>query len=405
MPLAPGDVILMKEPFSGGPGRDRLALITAFNADSDGEAKWLAATTIHHSSLAQLRLPPVPLRHGGQVNTAVLEGLAGAQKELLLADAQLQQARMLFHRKGIREHFSRAAMNETIRTEQAWMAAWIAELPEGEAAVELNLPTGETLRMRWHCDGHRLAIDLSGTSNAFQLRVPFAATCGLLWTSLRERLGLPQGVDSFSSDVLPLTIPNGCFLNATSGDCDRGLNEITPWIQWAVELLIHRWDRRKSRGLVNPFDLGLRLEFANHEILELSIPTGGPAFAELEGNCFWQQRRGQAPLSLENLEKSWPIQFIRVDEKAPTGSSAKTAGGRGLLLEFDLKAPAKFRWSGASPTAQKIERHQSHPKFNDVSLLRHGEKIVLAAAQDFELRAGDRLTLCSGSGGDLLAVN
>ena len=399
-PLSEGDLVLIKDPFAGGPGRDGIAVVSCWRA---GEGRIIAATTVREPALRALKLPPAPLRLGGEMIPGVLEALGPVRESILKAAATLDDARATLKRAPIPELFSSKSLKDFAVAEQQRLKTFFGELPEGETDIETKLATGETLKVRLHCEGKHIEFDFSGTSPGRALQMPLAAATGIWWTAVRERLGLEPIVDAASAMFLPVAVPNGCFLNARSGDCDRGLEEGTAWLQWAAEQLLHKWDRRKPRGLVNPFDLKAQVDFGGGRVLTLDLPSGGAAREDVEGACFLQQRTSWAAMSLETLERTWPIRFLRVDERVSLHGKGKVSGGRGLHFQFELLAPAKLSWSPAPPAGRgRHEKHQSHFDVPTVHVRRGEEDLERAASELHALEKGDVVTLLSGSGGGIV---
>lgn len=402
-PLSVGDLVLLKDPFAGGPGRDGIAIVTCWRKGNDANAGLLAATTVHLPSLRGLRLPPAPLRLGGEINAGVVDALGPAGNEILRAAKELDDARTHLQRPALADLFSRKSLQEAQSRKQDHLAALFADLPESEVETDLKLPTGETLRVKLHSDGKHLEFDFSGTSPGRALQIPLAAATGILYTAVRERLGLEPVVDALSAALMPLSVPNGCFLNAKSGDCERGLDEATAWLQWTVEMLFQKWDKRKPRGLVNPFDLRFSLDFGDQRVLSLRLPSGSAAREDNEGTTFVQQRDPRDRFSLEKLEEQWPLRLCRVDERASLHGKGKFPGGRGLHLQFEVLAPAKLRWS-PTPFGGRVKTEKNQSAFDApiVHLERAGAAVEKSPIETHDVLKGDIITLLSGSGGGLV---
>lgn len=402
-PMSVGDLILIKDPFIGGPGRDGLAIVSLWRKATESGAALVVATTVHVPALRGLKLPPAPLRLGGEMNAGVLDALGPARDEILRVCKELDEERTHLLRPAITDLLSRKSLLEAQSREQDHLKALFADLPESEVETDLKLPTGEILRAKLHSDGKHLEFDFSGTSPGRSLQIPLAAATGILYTAVRERLGLDPVVDSLSTALIPVSVPNGCFLNAKTGDCDRGLEETTAWLQWVIEILFQKWDKRVSRGLVNPFDLRVSLDFGDHRILNLRIPSGSGAREDIEGTTFIQQRDSNARLSLEKIEAQWPVRFIRFDDRMSLHGKGKVAGGRGLHVQFELLQPAKLRWSPTPPTGRlKAEKNQSSFDVPVVHVKRGDAETEKVPTEAHELVQGDILTLLSGSGGGII---
>lgn len=402
-PMGEGDLILIKDPFAGGPGRDGFAVVYRLREGDDSNPSLWLATRLNDPSFRALRLPPAPLRLGGEINPGVMEALGAPREKAAALEEDLGRCRQTFQLEALTSLLTKRALQETFSREKEKMRLLLSELPEGDAVADLTLPTGEVLKARLHCDGQHVEFDFSGTSPGKSMFLPLSATSGVVWTAMLEHLGLPTIVNEACVNAMPLTVPNGCCLNAKGGtDCDRGLEEGRAWLQLLMEQLLHKWDRRKPRGLMNPFDLHARLKFDDGRELHLRLPAGTPGQDELEGCSFWLQRPGADEFSVEKIEKHWPIKVRRLDERVSPAGKGRFNGGRGLHLHLELQAGADLIWFSPGPEARlKTEKHQSPFDGNDLRLSKEGGDKI-APCEKRRLEAGTTMILLSGSGGGLV---
>lgn len=400
-PTIAGDVVLLKDPFAGGPGRDGLTLAMRWRDGSDAQPALWAATRLSTPALRALRLPPAPLKLGGEINPGVMDALGANRDDVLALEAELSRAREMLKLNAVSTLFGKKALLESFAREKERMRLVLSELPEGDSAADITLPGGETLKARLHCDGHHLEFDFSGTSPGKNMFLPLAATSGIVWSAAREHLGLPAAIDDSCMETMPLTVPNGCFLNARAGaDCDRGLEEGRAWLQLLIEQLLLKWDRRKPRGLMNPFDLRLQLRFGDGRELQLRLPAGSPAQEEVEGSTFWQQRPGSCGLNVERLEREWPLKVLRLDERVSVAGKGKVSGGRGLHLQLELLEDAEMVWASPGP-ANRVKTEKNQSAFEGADL-RTGDGEDLPPFEKRAMKKGQSLVLLSGSGGGLI---
>ncbi|MBX2988953.1 MAG: hydantoinase B/oxoprolinase family protein [Bdellovibrionaceae bacterium] len=400
-PLKEGDVALLKDPAVGGPGRDRLALVQCVSAESDSRPSVWAATSLRLPGSAEFRLPPVPLRQKGDTNQMLLQALGDSRHLLETQLNLLDGAAARFRHEAFRDLWSRRGLQDIEQRAKERIRRRLEELPEGEVSFDLATG-GEQIRLRLQNDGRALRFDFTGTSPGRRLFLPLAATSGLVRTTVREWLQWEMELDSACDHLIPLTVPNGCFLNAQTRDaCSGCLVEAAAWLKTAVEGALHRWDRRQPRALTNYFDLWSELKFEGHPPEAVHLPSGSPAREGAEGTSFWQQRPDHGDCSVEDLERRLPVRVLRAVERPPSGHKARLNGGRGLLLQLEILAPGQIIHA-ASPSRWPAEKHQLPGDAPGVSLQRAGQDSRPAANEWIPLQAGDVLTLHSGSGGSLL---
>ncbi len=212
--LAPGDVVLLNDPYHGGAHLPDLTLVTpvfvrgdadrvdaAAGADlapdgGDADLVAVVANRAHHADVGGaragsvaadsteiyqegLRIPPVKLYEGGERNDAVAETLRANVRtpEERAGDLRAQEAANRTGRRRFRELVAehglgtlRAALHEVKAYSERRMRAAIADLPDGEYAFEdvldddgrgnEDLPVRATVTV----DGDAVTVDFAGTA-------------------------------------------------------------------------------------------------------------------------------------------------------------------------------------------------------------------------------------------------
>lgn len=402
-PLRLGDSILVKEVSGGGPGRGRLALISGVQEKSESRPGIWLATAFAAPEARGLRLPPVPIHVNGEWNKPLVDALGPTQSlvEREWESHQRAAARLLASGADL----GKKALAEFASESRDRLKQRLAELPEGEVSWELR--TGaEIIRVTLQADGRQLRFDFTGTSAGKQFFLPLAATSGLVRATVREWLRWSPFLDTACTELMPISVPNGCFLNAQGKDVgDNRLEEAAAWLKSAVEGALHKWDRRQPRGLTNYFDLCASFRFDGAPAWDLRLPSGSPALDAAEGISFWSQRPHTPAFSVEGLEAKWPVRVLRLSERpAPAGPKPKAAGGRGLLLQLEVQNSGSLFWEGVNTATVRTDRTQTPFEAASVTLARAGSETMLAPGSATTLARGDVLTLASGSGGGLAAA-
>lgn len=401
-PLKPGESLLLKDPGIGGPGRGRLAIIRCLTSPTETKVGLWMASAFSAPAVRGFQLPPVPLQQKKEWNQGLLEAL-GPSRAAVEEEVRKQEiaAKAVLH-SDFATVWNRRSLADSNDQTYELIKKRLAELPEGEVTYDLS--TGaEIIRVKLISDGKEIRFDFTGTSPGKKLFLPFAATSGLVRATLREWLHWDPSLDSSCTTLLPITVPNGCFLNAGIRDpIETNLEEAAAWLKSAVEGVLHRWDRRQLRGITNYFDLCTTLKFDSTPPLEWRLPSGAPAAGTQEGVSFWRQRPGTANFSIEELEKNWPVKALKICERNSAGGKGKTEGGRGLNLELQIKEAGSLLWEGGHPERLKTDKHQTPFDPPAIRVNRAGQEINLTCGQSFPLLKDDVISFLSGSGGGLV---
>lgn len=245
--LAPGDAILVNDPYHGGAHLPDLTLVTPIHAD--GELVAVAANRAHHADIGGatpgsvgadsteiyqegLRIPPVKLYEGGKANDAVFDlitlnvrtpGERGG-------DLRAQQAANETARKRIEDLVGThgvdrlaAIFDEILSYSERRMRTAVAELPDGTYEFEDALDddgrgTGPiSIRVTVTIDGDQIDIDFSGTAKQVEgpVNAVKAVTVSATYYSVRcvTDPDIPPNHGCYRP--ISITAPEGTVVNAT----------------------------------------------------------------------------------------------------------------------------------------------------------------------------------------------
>lgn len=398
-PLQPGDQVLFKDLPSGGAGDEGFTLVTAVELGTEpaGRALWVPLP-----GTEALKMPPLPIRLGGELNRQILAALPPETAEAL--------EKVLDREFGVSTRLSTlpASIKPTAREIEALRKksrdkakALFTELPWGEFKAELSLRSGETLKLNLHIEEDGLHCDFSGTSISKGYALPMAVTSGLVRSALADFFGWSARSESGFDSLIEIRVPQSCCLDAGAMSVKSLSARVGPLLT-LVQAALAKLPGRGLQALGNSCDLTLSLAF-DRGPLHWSLPSGAAATENSESTpSFWCRRPGQTPFSLEQLESRWPLKVLHLQERNSSAGKGRVPGGRGLHLHLQLLEDVRLEWNDFSPEGRlKTEKHQSAFDSCEILLRRDGQEQILQPGLH-ELRAGDELVLLSGSGGGLL---
>ncbi|HZD74074.1 MAG TPA: hydantoinase B/oxoprolinase family protein [Actinomycetota bacterium] len=243
---APGDVLAINDPYSGGTHLPDVTLVSPI--DVDGSRFGFAVTRAHHSDIGGMRpgsmpsdsreiwqeglvIPPVRLARAGGLEEDVLALIMANSRtprlrrgdfQAQLAANRLAEQRLgeLVARRGA--GLVRAAFSEVLAYAERRTRGLLASLPDGtyRAASELegdgvsddDIP----IRVAVTIDGDRMLVDFDGTAPqvAGNVNCPLAVTRSACYFALRVLL--PDDVPANAGTYAPMEIlaPEGSLVHA-----------------------------------------------------------------------------------------------------------------------------------------------------------------------------------------------
>ncbi|MBX9699474.1 MAG: hydantoinase B/oxoprolinase family protein, partial [Acetobacteraceae bacterium] len=441
--LAPGDVLLMNDPYAGGTHlNDVTVIVPVFR---DGRLVFFPAVRAHWPDVGGMvpgsmsgkateiyqegiRIPPMKVIEAGRLNEAVLELLLANMRvpeerrgdfEAMLAACRVAEARIgeMLGRWGL------ALVDESVRLDldrsEARMRAAIAALPDGDYHYEDYLETFPDGRfepllvpLRLAIRGERMVADFTGV--APQVPVPvnstLAVTAGSVFIAVKSVLdpALPLNQGSFRS--IEVIAPPGTVLNverpAPAGShgevrkrviaCMVGaLSQVTP-DRVAGDLC-----RTSFHNLIGGYDARTKREWVHYEW----SAGGNGAFREGDGPSAmapfdWGDLVTVQPS--EVLETRFPLLVEESRLRTDSGGAGATRGGLAMQRRIRMLAP-EGRYSllsdgavvpsfgvlggrGGLPVASWVEKADGRREEFDTPgkvgghLMRAGDVVVLRSA-------------------------
>jgi N-methylhydantoinase B len=442
--LAPGDVVVLNDPFRGGTHLPDLTLVAPVPAPDSAEPMAYVAARAHHADVGGmaagsmplareiyqegLRIPPVRLLAGGHrvddvwrlilanVRTpAEREGDLDAQLAALVAGRHRLEE--LVARRGTAE--VRSAMAGLLAYADRLLRAGIERIPDGEYEAEDVLEDdGVTddplkIRVRLTVAGDAVTADFAGTSPQARggVNAVEAITASAVRYALRvivERLldqPLPAGGGAMSA--LQLLVPTGTLVAARPPASVAGGNvetsqRITDVLLLALSRAVPNIGVAQSQGTMNNLTVGGLDPRSGEPFAYYETMAGGMGGAAdgpgLSGVHVHMTNSLNTPV--EALEHAYPLRVRQYSIRPGTGGVGRHPGGDGLRRDLELlvdsdvsllterrrRAPQGLAGGGPGATGRNL-------------LLHNGEERELPSKATLSVRAGDRLSIRSPGGG------
>ena len=436
--LAPGDVVMVNDPYRGGTHLPDLTLIApvylagrrpdfyvanrAHHADIGGSAPGSMAPT---TDLYQegLIVPPVRIVRGGAFDPDVLAmflaNVRGAYEREGDLAAQVAATRTGAVRIGaLVDEYGRAQVMRYARAltdyAERMMRATLRGIPDGAYAFADAMDddgaggAGPDIRVRITVRGGRATVDFTGTSPqvAGNVNAVYAITASAVFYVFRCLA--PGGVPSNAGIARPLTIvaPEGTVVNAQFPAGVAGGNVETS--QRIVDVLLGALARAcperipaASAGTMTNVAFGGR-------------HAGGRAFAYYETIAGGMGARPDRPgldavhthmtntlnTPIEALEHAYPVRVERYAVRRGSGGRGRYRGGAGIVRVLRFLADATV--------SVLADRHRSSPyglaggapgKPGAAFLIHKGKRRRMPAKGQVQVEAGDAIELQTPGGG------
>ena len=438
--LAPGDVVLVNDPFAGGTHLPDLTAISAMFLPGGRRAFAYLADRAHHADVGGatpgsmglateiygegFRLPPVRLVRGGRIDEDVLAlFLANTRvSEEREGDLRAQLAALAAGERRLRELVEargRAAVTRAMSELQAYsarlMSATLRKIPNGRyrAADVLDddgvgsgpLTIAVTITVR----GGRARVDFTGS--APQTRGPLNANEAITRsaTFYVMKCLAAEAVPANDGLLRPVTVvaPPGTIVNALAPAAVAGGNVETSQriVDVLFRALARAWPDRipaasagsMSNLTIGGFDPHRRRSFSYYE----TVAGGAGAAAGAPGASGIQTHMTNTRNTpIEALEAYYPLRVTAYHFRAGSGGTGRSPGGDGIVREIEVLAPCE-----ASLLADR--RRHAPPGLRGGGdgavgrdfVLERGRRRAIPAKARLSLAAGDRIRIETPGGG------
>ncbi len=472
--LQPGDVVVLNDPYAGGTHLPDVTMVAAVFADEEpvtanespkgrrqtrssaqthtitlpaavgiqvpaAEPLFYVANRAHHADIGGatpgsmgradeiyqegLRIPPVRLMIGGQINPDVMRLIAAnvripEEREgdltAQLGAIRTGQSRLLeiVERYGFKEADEYA--RHLIRYTAEMMRQRLAELPDGVYEAEDFLDddgysdTPVRIAVRITIRGNRARIDF--TDSAPQVRGPINAVEAITVSGVYYvfRCLIPTDVPASWGILEPLEVivPEGSIVNARPPAPVAGGNVETS--QRIVDVLLRALAQAgapvpaASQGTMNNLTIGgtdarIGRPFAYYE----TVAGGMGARPDLDGiSAIHTHMTNSLNTPAEAMEYAYPMRVRQYAIRRGSGGNGRTRGGDGVVRELELLTDARVTILADRRKTRPygLEGGEAGQPGRTVLIGAGGERL-LEGKDSTDAKAGDRVRIESPGGG------
>ena len=335
--LKPGEILITNDSYSGGSFLHRytfLMPLTRAEGSQPGVLLCLRREFAAGLNISDklddegLRIPPTPVFQNGQLITPIIEAMSlhplcpqGFQAWLQTSVSDLGEYYAKWNQvgKNCKLPLTANEFKKFLNFSKNFATEKILEKAQGEARSEIQLDSGETLKLHLEINNGIIKTDFSGTTAGIKTHVPDLATFGACYEAIAQFYDLNCFKNSGTFSVLQVTKPLGCFLNAKyPASTHQGLQTGIAAVRMAMTLALHQIVK-SSQPLLTENTAAMEVAFA-----------GGARWLSR-----WSSQNCCESVSLEKIEAQHPVQFIRVE---------KDTEKLHLQVEFKTLVACQIRW-------------------------------------------------------------
>ncbi|NUE02427.1 hydantoinase B/oxoprolinase family protein [Halorubraceae archaeon YAN] len=372
----PGDVWVLNDPFTGGTHLPDVTMVSPIAPD--GEIIGYGVSRAHHGDIGGmtpgsmpagareiyqegLRLPPVPIVTGGEINQHVLSILLANVRNTTerRADIQAQIAantRAADRLKELQAEYGSEllpdAFDAVIDYSETRMRSEIASLPdgtyhatdylEGDGITTDNITIAAAVTVQ----GETLAVDFSGTDAqvAGNTNAPRAVTESAVYFVVRAVTNpdIPPNEGCYAP--IDISVPTGSLLDPTAPAAVVGGNvetsqRVTDVVLSAFAEALPESIPAQSQGTMNNLIIGSRESsgFTYYETIGGGF-GGRPTADGLDGVQVGMTNTKNTPI--EAVEVAYPMRVERYCLRPNSGGAGRYRGGMGIERSITISVPA-----------------------------------------------------------------
>jgi len=443
--LAPGDAILMNDPYRGGTHLNDVTII--YPVFHDGKLVFFPAVREHWADVGGsvpgsmsgtaneiyqegIRIPPLKIMEGGKINNAVMELLLSNMRvrDERLGDFNSGMAACKTAERRLRELISRhgldpllASVNLNLERSEKRMREKISSLPDSDVYYEDYLETFGPdglepllLPLRLTIRGDQLTADFTGVSPQVPAPVnsTLAVTAASVLITLKSALDPKHALNHGSFRPVTVIAPEGTIVNVTHPAPAGSHGEIRKRViacmlgalsQICPELISADIHRTSFHNLIGGIDPKTGREFVHYEW----SAGGNGGFKGSDGPSVmaaidWGDLSTAQPS--EVLESRFPLHVEWTRQGIDSGGAGYNRGGLGMRRSIMLtrgNASYSLLSDGAVMPPFGVLTGQSGARVESF-IIRDGKRIDFPTpgkVGGFPMKEGDRLILQSAGGG------
>jgi len=381
VPMEPGDMVALNDPFRGGTHLPDITLVAPVYLDDNPEPAFYVANRAHHSDVGGMtpgsmplstsiyqegvRIPPVTLVRRSEVVPDVMTLILAQVRTPVEREGDLT-AQIAANRIGARR-LTGLADKYGLQTTTAYMAHLqdyaermtreaIRAIPDGTYAFEDrmdddgqgNAPLSITVTITVRND--EATIDFTGTAPQTEGSVNAIEAITLSAVMYCFRIIVPFAVPSNAGTVRPLRIvtPTGTLINATLPAAVAGGNvetsqRIVDTVLGALAQAIPDIIPAASYGTMSNFTFGGTHPDTGEAFAYYETIAGGmgarPGADGLDATHCHMTNSLNTPI--EALEHTYPIRIERYEIRRGTGGAGFHRGGDGIRRDIRMLAPTR----------------------------------------------------------------
>ncbi|TWT56705.1 Acetophenone carboxylase gamma subunit [Thalassoglobus neptunius] len=432
--LAPGDVVVTNDPYSGGSHLPDVTVITPVHDQTNGQLLFFTASRAHHAEIGGMTpgsMPPFSksLHEEGVLIRPfkLVEGGLSREEELRrrlssgefpsrspednLADLQAQVAANRTGEKLLLEMIHEAGQDVVLTYMQhiqdlaaKKMRRALHQLADGEYDFADHLDNGAKIAVKITIAGETATIDFTGTdpvldSNLNANRAIVTAACMYVFRCLiNESIPLNEGVLMPLKIVLPESLLNPPSYSDPK-QCAAIVGGNVETSQRVVDVLLGALDQAAaSQGTMNNLTFGDE-SFGYYETICGGVgatPTGNGA------DAVHSHMTNTRLTDVEVIEHRYPVRVEQFSIRKGSGGSGKFRGGDGISRTLVFERPLKvslltqrrgeFLPYGLNGGASGLAGENRLTRAS-------GETIKLDGCVHLQVEAGDKLMILTPGGG------
>ena len=447
VPMEPGDMVILNDPFCGGTHLPDITLVQPIFLEGESTPAFYVANRAHHSDvggispgsmpLAQevfaegLILPPVKLVRRGEICQDVIELILAnvrtpAEREgdlsAQIASNRVAEARL----RALVMHYGIVSVRKYARVAQDYaeriLRRTISMIPDGEYVFEDVMDDDGFdlerigIRATVRIAGDQAEVDFTGTDSQTSggVNANFAITLSATLYCFRCLVQEDVLYNSGISRPIRVVAPRGTIVNALHPAAVAGGNvetsqRITDVVLGALARALPQTIPAASQGTMNNVTLGGRWPydaspFAYYETIGGGM-GGRKGLPGLSGVHTHMSNTRNTPI--EAIEHYLPVRIRGYALRQGSGGAGRYPGGEGILREYEFLTQTSVTLLSERRTSHPygVQGGQPGACGQNTVLRANGAAKAVTAKARLELRPGDRLRIETPGGGGFGPAN